>query len=187
MKNILTYQGDRATARVRPYNTTMWQSRWRVLYGRTLAVALIVLSNYSQALISRATLRKLRAIVAEDDLAVLDVNNHIELFIVVHIAESQRDRYLVIARCNEVWPDILVRLGGVASWQLDDDHLPVQVEGDEMAGVLRAVIMANNLVGLEEARIAIDDIVVLARAPGQDGREGDPQRQRRHHADAHVD
>jgi len=67
---------------------------------------------------------------------------HIGLTIPVHVHKGQRDGRQVLPIPDQGRAAVDERPGGVASGHLNDEHMPVQVQGDEMAGVRWAIVFA---------------------------------------------
>src|SRR5258708_39138417 len=96
------------------------------------------------------------------------MNDHIHFPILIDIAECKRDRYLIVARPNQVGTNVIDGFRRVARRQFNDNYLSMEIESDEMAGMRRAItVVTNNSIFLRSARIAIDDVVVFAGSPSQ--------------------
>src|SRR5271157_2561802 len=106
------------------------------------------------------------AVIAEVNLFVLDMNNHIQFLVFIDIAKRKRNRYLLIASSDQVGSNIIDGLCRVTCRQLDDNYLAVKIEGDKMTGMRWIIIIVtNNLVCLIHAWITINNIVVFGSSP----------------------
>src|SRR5260370_14997133 len=111
---------------------------------------------------------ELCTVIAEVNLFVLDMNNHTHVPVLIDSAERERNRYLIIARSNQVGSNIIDGLCRVTCRQFDHNHLPMKIEGDEVTGMsLTIVVVVNNGVRLIKARVAIDNIILFIISPSQ--------------------
>src|SRR5215469_2946727 len=131
---------------------------------------------------------KLGAVVAEVNLFILDMDDHIQFPILIDIAKRKRNRYLLIPGSDKVWPYVIDGLCRVARGQFDNNYLTMKVEGDEVTGMCQAIIIVpNNLVSLKHARIAVNNIIVFGGSPCEQRRSCYPHGKRRKHTYAHIE
>src|SRR5258708_3987024 len=93
------------------------------------------------------------------------MNKHIRFAVAVDILKGQDDWYMVriwsIERRNHKVP----AFARITARKLDHDDLSMQVERDEMAFMAGAVVVPDNGIDLEGARVAIGRVVAPIRPP----------------------
>ncbi len=86
-------------------------------------------------------------------MRVADPHQQVRLAIPVDILETQRDRSQFLSLPEQDGTAVNPGFGRVVRWQLDDQDVAVQVEGEKVAGVIgRVVVVPDHGVGLKGAR-----------------------------------
>src|ERR1700730_3247799 len=111
---------------------------------------------------------KLGSIVTENELAILDMDHHIRLAVMMHVTEGESDGYEVIPLSHHAGADVIVRFGRVAAGQLNHNDLSMQVQCHKMTGVRRAIVVSNYRICLGVQWIAVHDIIVSSNPPCQE-------------------
>jgi len=129
---------------------------------------------------------ELSSLVDEDHLTALDIHEHVGLAIAVDIAEGERHRGQSFSWPDQGRAEIHLGFGGIAPGKLDDLHLPVEVEGEEVAGVVCRVAVANYGVRLEGAGTPIAQVILVHAPPTDEGQRKIPQEEHTQHAQPKV-
>src|SRR5947208_1417062 len=118
---------------------------------------------------------ELSPVVEEDDLASLDVDEHVGLPIAVHVAEGEGHRDEVLPWSDQGRTQVDLGFGGVSPRKLDDLHLTVEVESDEVARVPCRVVVPDHGVTLEGARTPVVQVILGDTPPTDESQHEVPQ------------
>ena len=94
--------------------------------------------------------KRLAVVGITDDLVTAS-NVEVQVGFAIPVAiffKRQGDRGKVFSRPEQTRADVHLRFGGVAPRYLNHQHLPVEIERDEVAGVGGTIPMPDNGVGL---------------------------------------
>ena len=117
-------------------------------------------------------------VIDKDDPRILEMHDHVWEMIAVHIDKTERHRHQVLAIPEQLWPQVDAGLRCIAAGKLDDLDAPIQIERNEVARIVRRVVMAHDSIGLKSSGTPIMQIIP-GRIPPADSR-GERQPQREH-------
>ena len=99
----------------------------------------------------------------------VNMNDHIRPMVTGDVAEFKSDGGEVTTLTKDVVGNhVAFCASGIASRELNNDSLAIQVDSHEVRGVLQTITMTNNSVSLEGTWITITEIVIACEAPGED-------------------
>ncbi len=127
------------------------------------------------------------AVVEQDDAvgsAVANGDDDIHLPIAVHIPKTETGGQTRVADAGQ---DIHCIFGMVLWVELDDRNHPMQVQGDEVIGMLRTISQPDVVVGLERARHAVLHVVLHPLPPVRHPRKQPPTHDHHDHPQAYPD
>ena len=115
------------------------------------------------------------------------MDHHIYFPIIIVALELKRHRNKIATRLKEIRTPIANGIFLITRGQFNDNYLPVQVDGDKMAGMrLTISSMAYWSVYLKRTGIAITIVIVSRQTPGQYRGSNHPQHQHYEHANTNI-
>ena len=101
--------------------------------------------------------------------------------IAIHVLERQRDGREILSIAEQYRPEIDHGMRAVPTRALDDLHMPVQIDGKEMARTGGRVVVSNDSIRLERARPAVVPVILGDLPPVEEHTSPNPQRKHRQH------
>ncbi len=127
------------------------------------------------------------AIVEKDDALILYMDNQVGFAVSIGIAYLARDGGQVLPIAEQYRPDVDMGMGGVATGELDNLHVPVQINKDKVRLCFGAVVVTHDGIHLRGAWVAVVQVVLVDAPPGAQGTQGHYKHNRDHHADQNCD
>src|SRR5579884_825694 len=99
---------------------------------------------------------KLGAVVEKNDLLVAQVQHQVEPAAPACVLETECDGQAVLSIADQGGANVDDRLAGIPGGEFDHQHVAVQVEGQEVAGMRRIVmVMPHHRIDLKGTRSAV--------------------------------
>src|SRR5260221_13853866 len=115
------------------------------------------------------------------------MDNHLWRGVSVEIGKAECHRHPVLSWSKQLWPKIDTSLRAITAGKLYDFDTAIQIDGDKMARVCRAVVMPHHCIYLECAWATIMDIVHRCIPPANHGCQQRPEGKHHNHPYTQVE
>lgn len=94
------------------------------------------------------------------------MDDHVRTTIPIHILKSECHWGQILAVSEQRWTIVDDRLGNISTGDLNNEYMPMEVYGDEVARMLEGVIMSYYRINLKSAWSAKGTIILMDLPPG---------------------
>src|SRR6266699_5076464 len=129
---------------------------------------------------------ELSVVVDEDQLTPQDGDDHVGCAVAIYITKTEGYHCQVLSRPDQGRTQIKPGFGGIPAGKFDDLHLPVQVEGDEVAGTGHGIVVSHHGVTLERARTPVVQVILADLPPTQEQHCQLPDEEHGTHAESDI-
>lgn len=109
------------------------------------------------------------------------LHNHVKFPVAVYVLKDELDRRVTLIAWNS-GDGVGACFARISTWQLNNDDISVEIDGNTMRRTGRAVCVADNGVSLIGARIAIGCVILVHLPPSTKRADYVPSKQNYNHA-----